>query len=264
MTHNLTAKRLGLVLAVAVGVLLGAIFGQPGNGRAASTVVPKNTQLPTISGTAAVGATLTASVGKWANNPTSYSYRWKRCDSSGNACAVIANATAKIYTVTYADVSHTIRVTVKAVNSTGPAWASSAQTAVVPTSGCPAGTGTIQVADLNPPAQLEIGVGSITPAVVTRKTSSIVLSFGVTACGGRPVQGATLFATAIPYNQFAAASATTGSTGVATITEAQLSGFPAGRHQELLVILARATKPGQPLNGNVSSRRVVSFHASVK
>jgi hypothetical protein len=165
MTNNLT-KRFALVLAVAVGALLGAIFGQPGTGQVASTAVPKNTSLPTISGVASVGATLTASDGKWANNPTRFSYRWKRCDTAGNNCVAIANATAKSYTVTNADVGHTIRVTVKAVNSSGPNWATSAQTAVVPTSGCAAGTGTIQVADLAPPAQLSVGIGSISPTVV--------------------------------------------------------------------------------------------------
>lgn len=261
MTHTSTRTRFGLAAAVAVGAVFGAVFGQPASGQAASTAVPKNTKLPTISGTATVGSTLTASAGNWSNNPTSFSYRWKRCDTSGNTCA-LTGGTGKIYTVTSADIGHTIRVTVKAANSSGAAYATSAQTAVVPTSGCPAGSGTVQVADVNLPAQLELNVGSISPTVVRRSTSSIQLSFTVTACGGRPVQGASVFATAIPYNQFAAASATTGSNGVATITEAQLSGFPASRHQELLVVLARAAKPGQPLNGGVSTRRVVSFHAS--
>lgn len=256
--------RLALVLAVAVGALLGAVFGQPGSVRAASAAIPKNTAPPTISGAAQVGATLTANPGKWTNSPTRFAYHWKRCDSSGNNCVAIANATAKSYTVTNADVNHTLRVTVKAVNSSGASFATSAQTAVVPMGGCPAGTGVIQVADLNPPGQLEINIGSISPTVVKRHTSSIQLSFTVTACGGRPVQGATLFATAIPFNQFAAGSATTGSNGVATIKEAQLSGFPASRRQHLLVVLARASKPGQPLNGGVTNRRVVSFHVSLR
>ena len=33
---HLTRTRLGLVLAVAAGLLLGAVLGQPGNGRAAA------------------------------------------------------------------------------------------------------------------------------------------------------------------------------------------------------------------------------------
>ena len=50
---HLTRTRLGLVLAVAAGLLLGAVLGQPGSGRAAAgnaKPVPKTP--PTISGTA--------------------------------------------------------------------------------------------------------------------------------------------------------------------------------------------------------------------
>jgi subtilisin family serine protease len=45
--------------------------------------VPVNTGLPTISGLAAVGQTLTADPGSWSNVPTSYAYAWQRCDSWG-------------------------------------------------------------------------------------------------------------------------------------------------------------------------------------
>src|SRR5690606_13340074 len=41
-------------------------------------LVPENTVLPAISGTAQVGETLTASTGTWINEPDSYTYQWKR------------------------------------------------------------------------------------------------------------------------------------------------------------------------------------------
>ncbi|MGN6169803.1 MAG: S8 family serine peptidase [Solirubrobacteraceae bacterium] len=94
--------------------------------------VPVNTALPTISGLAAVGQTLTASAGSWSNSPTSYTYAWQRCDSTGSACAPIGGATAASYTVQAADAGSTIRVAVTAVNAGGSsAPATSAPTAVV-------------------------------------------------------------------------------------------------------------------------------------
>ena len=257
---QVTRAKLAVLGAVAAGVVLGAVVGQPGNGAAASRALPKNKTPPTVSGTAEVGQTLTAAVGSWSGNPTSYRYSWSLCDGGGVACLTIGGATAKIYTVTESDVGHTLRVTVTAHNASGSVSATSAATGVVPASGCPAGTGAIQVAQLSPPAQLEI-VGESSSAV-TRKATSIQLHFQIEACGARPVQGATVFATAIPYNQFAGTEATTAADGTVTLTEARRSGFPASRHQRLLAVFVRVTKPGDAEVGGVSSRLVVSFRLS--
>src|SRR5512146_1699912 len=149
-TH-LTRSRLGLVLAVVAGAVLGAVFGQPSSGQAASTAVPKNTKPPAISGAAVVGSTLVATRGTWSGSPTKFHFAWSRCDATGAACVAIGGATAKIYTVTSGDVGHTLRVTVTARNASGSASATSAATAVVPSSGCPTATGTIPVTALAPP-----------------------------------------------------------------------------------------------------------------
>lgn len=259
---HLTRTRLGLVLAVAAGLLLGAILGQPGNGRAAAgNVKPAPKTPPTISGTAEVGVTLVATRGTWSNKPTSFHFQWVRCDTTGNACLAISSATTKIYTVTFADVGHTLRVSVTAHNSSGSTSASSAPTVVIPPSGCPAGTGGIPVASLTPPARLDISAASVTPAV-KRSTNTIHLHFTITACGGRPVVGASVFATAIPYNQFAIGQATTAANGTVVLTETRRSGFPVSRQQRLLAIFARAWKQGEPLTAGVSSSRVVAFHLS--
>lgn len=253
--------RLGLVLAVGAGVLLGAILGQPGSGRAAfPNAKPTNKTPPTITGTAEVGVTLVATRGTWNNKPTTFHFAWQRCNTSGDACLGIGGATAKIYTPTSADINHTLRVAVTAHNADGSATASSAATGVVPPSGCPSGgTGTIGINQVTPPARLVIESTSVTPAV-TRSTNTIHLHIKVVTCGFRPVQGASVYAAAVPFNQFATAQATTGADGSVVLTESRQNGFPASRVQHLLTVFIRTWKQGEPTSGGVSTSRVVAFH----
>jgi hypothetical protein len=214
---HLTRTRLGFVLSIGAGLLLGATFGLPATGRAAANAKPTPKTPPTISGTAEVGVTLVATRGTWKNSPTSFHFQWLRCDPTGSACLAISSATAKIYTPTFADVGHTLRVSVTARNSSGSTSASSAATAVVPPGGCPPGTGAILIASLTPPARLDISSATVTPRV-KRSTGAIHLHFTVTACGGRPVVGATVFATAVPYNQFAVGQGTTAGNGTIVLS----------------------------------------------
>ncbi|MGA9761947.1 MAG: hypothetical protein WBQ14_05950 [Gaiellaceae bacterium] len=97
----------------------------------AGTSAPVNTSLPTVSGSVTQGQTLTASDGTWSNSPTSYTYQWRRCDSSGANCTDIASATSSSYALVSGDVGRTIRIVVTATNSYGSPSATSAQTAVV-------------------------------------------------------------------------------------------------------------------------------------
>ena len=91
---HLTGTRLGIVLAVAAGALLGAVFGQPGAGRAASNARPQPKTLPTISGAAEVGVTLVATRGTWKGSPTSFHFAWQRCNTTGEACLPLGGATS--------------------------------------------------------------------------------------------------------------------------------------------------------------------------
>jgi len=258
---HLTRTKLGFVLAVIAGVLLGAVFGQPGAGRAAANAKPSPKTPPTISGTAEVGLTLVATRGTWNGKPTSYQFQWNRCDATGNACVAIGSATAKIYTPTTGDIGHTLRVAVTAKNGSGSATASSAATGVIPPSGCPPGTGTIPISELTPPARLDVAAVSITPSV-GRSSSTVHVHVKLLACGNRPVQGASVLAVAIPYNQFAVGQGATASDGTVVLTEARRSGFPASRHQHLLTVFVRAWKQGEPETAGVSGSRVVAFHFS--
>jgi hypothetical protein len=116
------------------------------NARSAPTAVvssaaPRNTAPPTITGTPRLGTTLTAQNGTWENNPTAFQYQWLRCGTAGAGCVGIPGATEKTYTPVAADVGHTMRVRVTAVNADGATNARSAPTAVVSPSAAPKNTG---------------------------------------------------------------------------------------------------------------------------
>ncbi len=96
-----------------------------------SVGAPVLSELPAISGTAEQGRTLSTDSGSWTNAPNSFTYQWLQCDSTGAGCSEISGATASSYVPAAGDVGHTLRVAVVAINSSGNASATSAQSAVV-------------------------------------------------------------------------------------------------------------------------------------
>jgi len=271
--HRISLGRRGVTAGLLAGaaLVLGAVFGGAGSGSAASASAPSNQSPPTISGTAEVGQTLTASTGTWnGTTPITYTYQWRRCDENGGSCSSISGATDKTYALKGVDAGNTIRVRVTAKNNDGSATATSVPTAVVksapappPTTkdGCPtSGSGTLAVTSVSAPARLLIDGQAISPSVVSRDTSSITVRFHVSSCGGRPIQGALVYATAVPFEQFSVPpEATTGADGWATLNMNRDRFFPASPRQQILAVMSRARKPGDPVLGGISVRRLVSF-----
>jgi len=103
---------------------------------ASPAVAPVNVDPPTITGTARQGEVFTAQNGTWDNNPTEFRYRWLRCNELGNSCILLA-ADGKTYRIGQADVGHTMRVRVTAINADGGTNARSEQTAVVASNAAP-------------------------------------------------------------------------------------------------------------------------------
>jgi len=89
---------------------------------------PWNSVSPTISGHAAQGQTLNASRGTWSGSPA-FAYQWQQCSSAGASCSPIEGEVDPAYTPTAADVGHTLRAVVFAVN-TATSSISSTNTAV--------------------------------------------------------------------------------------------------------------------------------------
>jgi hypothetical protein len=92
-----------------------------------ASVAPANVAAPAISsstGNPVVGETLTeTSNGSWNPAPTSYSYQWEDCTSTGTGCAAISGATSTSYTVTSSDTGHAVYLNVTAYNGSASASA---------------------------------------------------------------------------------------------------------------------------------------------
>jgi hypothetical protein len=133
-------RRRGFLIGAVSGAAALALVAMTGTVSAASQEAPSNTSEPTVSGTATVGSTLTATQGSWSNNPTSFGYQWVRCGSNGgNAdgsdCAVIGGATTQAYIISTADNGSRLRVRVTASNADGSTTAASNATAQIGTAG---------------------------------------------------------------------------------------------------------------------------------
>jgi hypothetical protein len=107
---------------------------------AAIAAPPAETAQPVLDGTFRRGSTISTSNGQWANNPTSFSYRWQRCDANGQACVTIGGQTGRSYRLAAADVGRTIVAIVVARNADGTGQANTKPTPVIADNVVPANT----------------------------------------------------------------------------------------------------------------------------
>jgi hypothetical protein len=224
---------------------------------------PRNTAPPTISGAARVGETLHANRGVWTGKqPIAYAYQWLRCEpNTGNNCSEIAGATGADYRITTSDAGRSIRLRVTARSDAGSQSAISNFTNVAPSQTPPPAT---------PPSRSPIPVGDLqaagdrlvvsrvvfSPNPVTSRTRPITVRVRVTARGGRPVSGASVFMRATP-RVVRGQIARTGGDGWVTLKLVPNRYFPQPRTGFNVQFFVKAYRPGDPTLGGVAGYRLV-------
>jgi hypothetical protein len=106
-----------------------------------------NVGVPAVSGTPALANQLSCTAGLWLNNPTAFTYQWRRNGSP------IAGATGPVYTVQIADEGATLTCAVTASNAGGasaPAISTSVLVALPGTLNCAKPTGKLSGRTLGP------------------------------------------------------------------------------------------------------------------
>ena len=93
---------------------------------AGAAIPPSIIDNPVITGSSAVGSTLSCSTGNWDNEPTSYTYQWQSAGTN------ISGATNSIYVTQNSDSNNVVTCVVTATNAAGSASATSNAIMVTP------------------------------------------------------------------------------------------------------------------------------------
>jgi hypothetical protein len=129
--------------------------------------------------------------------------------------------------------------------------------------GCPKDKSTkpAPIAQFAPPARLQIVAFDVPSGPINSGTDSFTIKVRVGSTCSRDVIGASVYVTAVPYNQFnIPAEELTGNDGIATLVFRREANFPASSKQQQLTLFIRATKPGEDPLAGISTRRLVAVN----
>jgi hypothetical protein len=271
-SRSRTNRRLGrAAVALALVATAVAAFATIGSASsvsaAAAQYAPVNSTAPTISGTATENQTLTANEGTWTGSPGSYAYQWMQCDTAGNACVEIKNATAKTYTLQTADVGKTIRVRITASNNDGKTSVTSGATAAIASAG-PEGATKLPNGETSVPAtsvslaagqRLVITDVQFTPnPVKVFSNAPISVRVKVKDTRGYVVRGALVFVRSTPEVTSTPPEQLTQQDGWVTLTTIPQADFPKNPSYNVQMFVL-AHKSGEDLLAGASTRRLVQF-----
>lgn len=231
----------------------------------AATGRPRNTKLPSISGTVSPGSTLRGDPGTWTGTqPITYTFRWLRCDDRGNNCIELGGQTDDSYTLRDGDIDRTLRIRVTARNSVGSRSRLSAQSAVVSTgAGLPPGavklpSGEISIPATSVPASERLIVDRVdfSPNPVQSRSTPLAIRVKVKDSRGYVVRDVLVFVRSTPLVTATPGEQRTAEDGTTTYTVQITPGFPirTGYNVQFFV---KAHRQGDNPLGGVAGYRLV-------
>ena len=226
---------------------------------------PRNTEAPTISGTAAQGQTLHVSPGTWnGQQPITFTFNWLRCDASGNNCIVQAGFRDDAYALREGDVGKTVRARVIARNSRGEASVLTAQSPVVQGPQGPAGVITLPNGEKSIPVtsvpsneRLVVDQVQFSPNPLRSRTDQFSVRIKVKDTRGYVVRDALLFVRSTPLVTRNAQDQRTGQDGWLQLTVTPERDFPELRPAYAVQFFVKAYRQGDPPLAGVAAYRLV-------
>ena len=234
---------------------------------ALTTGPPIAVRPPSVSGTPAVGQQLRVATGEWGGaQPITFSFQWLRCDTGGNNCVTISNATDDAYGVTAGDQGKTLRVRVSARNSADVETALTTPTAAVGAPAAPAGAIKLSNGETSIPAssvpeteRLIVDQATFEPNAIRSRTGTFTVKIKVKDTRGNVVRDALVFVRSTPLVTKRAddRDAVTAQDGWATVTMVPERDFPQINPAYAIQFFVKAYRQGDPELGGVSGTRLV-------
>jgi hypothetical protein len=229
---------------------------------------PVNVQAPTLSGTAAQGQTLHVSPGTWnGQQPITYTFRWVRCDTSGNNCILQQGFQDDAYLLREGDVGKTIRARVIARNSRGEASRLTAQSPTVQGPQTPPGPSgvitlpngekSIPVTSVPSNERLVVDQVQFSPNPLRSRTEQITVRIKVKDTRGYVVRDVLVFFRSTPLVTRNAQDQKTGQDGWLQLTVTPEHDFPELRPAYAVQFFVKAYREGDPPLAGVAAYRLV-------
>jgi hypothetical protein len=226
---------------------------------------PVNVAAPALSGTPAEGQTMHVTPGTWnGRQPITFTFRWLRCDGSGNNCILQPTGSDDAYVLHEGDVGKTIRARVTASNSRGESSRLTAQSAAVAGPQGPEGvitlpTGEKSIPATSVPSDQNLVVDQVRFATnpVRSRTAPFEVQIRVKDTRGFVVRDALVFFRSTPLVTRNTQDQATGQDGWLRLTVTPEVDFPALRNGYSLQFYVKAHREGDPSLGGVSGTRLV-------
>ncbi|HEY1318009.1 MAG TPA: hypothetical protein VGF10_12370 [Gaiella sp.] len=233
--------------------------------RQAEAERPVNVAAPTLSGTPAQDQTMHVSPGTWnGRQPITFTFRWLRCDASGNNCILQPGAGDDAYGLREGDVGKTIRARVIARNSRGESSRLTAQSAAVQGPQGPDGVVVLPGGEKSIPAtsvpsdqNLVVDQVHFVTNPVRSRTAPFEVQIRVKDTRGFVIRDALVFFRSTPLVTENPQDQPTGQDGWVRLTVTPEVDFPALRNDYNLQFYVKVHRKGDPALGGVTGTRLV-------